>query len=104
MSRVETLKRGLSDACTKVVVLDDKVTCKPLQKNGKLIQKQTGDFNFRMFLFREKKFLESLRRDVDLELFIPKDEIDFLKEKRKIHQIQNKVKICFFNLLKFITN
>lgn len=37
MSRVEILKRGLSDACTKVVVLDDKVTCKPLQKNGKLI-------------------------------------------------------------------
>ena len=51
-----------------------------------------------MFLFREKKFLESLRQDVDLELFIPKDEIDFLKEKRKIHQIQNKVNInSFYN-------
>ena len=58
-----------------------------------------------MFLFREKKFLESLRQDVDLELFIPKDEIDFLKEKRKIHQIQNKVNInFFFIIIKCYTN
>ena len=90
MARYQTLKRGLSDACTKIVVHEDKVTCSPLRKNGKLIY-NFDSFVLRMFLFREKKFLESLRRDVDLSLFIPKDEIEFLQEKKKLHQIQNKV-------------
>ena len=44
-----------------------------------------------MFLFREKKFLESLSVPVDFEEFIPKDEIEYLKRINRFHQIQNKV-------------
>ena len=44
-----------------------------------------------MFLFTEKKFLEGLKRDIDLSLFFPEDEIQFLKEKNRYHQIQSRV-------------
>ena len=37
MTRISMYKRGLSDACTKVTVHPDKVTCTPLQKYGKNI-------------------------------------------------------------------
>ena len=47
---------------------------------------------FRMFLFTEKKYLEGLQRDVDLSLFLPKDEIQFLRQKNRLHQIQSRVK------------
>ena len=45
-----------------------------------------------MFLYTEKKFLEGLQKDVDLTLFLPKDEIQFLREKNRLHQIQSRVK------------
>lgn len=37
MTRISMYKRGLSDACTKIHVHPDKVTCTPLQKYGKNI-------------------------------------------------------------------
>ena len=37
MCRIKSVKRGLSDIVTKVVVNSDRVTCSPLQKNGKLV-------------------------------------------------------------------
>ena len=37
MVRTAIMKRGLSDGCTKIYVHDDKVTCTPLQKDGKLV-------------------------------------------------------------------
>ena len=48
---------------------------------------------FRMFLFTEKKFLESLKHDVDYSLFLPEAEIQFLKQKQRLHQIQSRVKL-----------
>ena len=47
---------------------------------------------FRMFLFTEKKFLESLKHDVDFSLFLPEAELQFLKQKQRLHQIQSRVK------------
>ena len=46
-----------------------------------------------MFLFTEKKYLEGLKRDIDLSLFFPEDEIQFLKEKHRYHQIQSRVSL-----------
>ena len=46
-----------------------------------------------MFLFTEKKFLEGLKRDIDLSLFFPEDEVQFLKEKNRYHQIQSRVSL-----------
>ena len=37
MVRISTIKRGLSDACTKVFVSEDTVSCSPLSLNGKFI-------------------------------------------------------------------
>ena len=44
-----------------------------------------------MFLYTEKKYLEGLQKDVDLELFLPKDEIQFLRQKNRLRQIQSRV-------------
>ena len=37
MVRISMIKRGLSDACTKVYIHDDKVTCTPLRKDGNFV-------------------------------------------------------------------
>ena len=37
MSRISMYKRGLSDSLLKTRVQDDKVTCSPLEKDGKLV-------------------------------------------------------------------
>ena len=37
MARIQCIKRGLSDSCTKVTVSADKISCTPLMKDGKFI-------------------------------------------------------------------
>ena len=37
MVRIAMTKRGLSDACTKVFIAEDKVTCTPLKKDGSFV-------------------------------------------------------------------
>ena len=44
-----------------------------------------------MFTYFERSFLQSLEKDFDFSAFIPEDEIDFLREKQRFHQIQQKV-------------
>ena len=44
-----------------------------------------------MFLGREKRFLQSLKKDVDVNQCFPEEIIEFLKEKERIHQIKPKV-------------
>ena len=46
-----------------------------------------------MFLKREKKFLLAQEYDVHLESFFPLEIIEYLQEKKKLHQIEPKVKI-----------
>ena len=51
-----------------------------------------------MFLGREKRFLQSLKKDVDLNDWFPEEIIEFLKEKERIHQIKPKVLTYYHSL------
>ena len=52
-----------------------------------------------MFTYFERSFLQSLAKDFDFTAFIPQDEIAFLREKKRFHQIQQKVFLFFFDNL-----
>lgn len=49
-----------------------------------------------MFLKREKIFLLSQQNKVNLESFFPLEIIEYLQEKKKLHQIESKVNINIF--------
>lgn len=49
-----------------------------------------------MFLWGEKKYLESLKEDVDFSSLLFQEEFEFLKETNRLHQITNKVKNLTF--------
>ena len=51
-----------------------------------------------MFLGREKRFLQSLKKDVDLNDWFPEEIIEFLNEKGRIHQIKPKVLTNYHSL------
>lgn len=51
-----------------------------------------------MFLKREKIFLLSQESEVNLESFFPLEIIEYLQEKKKLHQIEPKVEINFLRL------
>lgn len=51
-----------------------------------------------MFLKREKIFLLSQESEVNLESFFPLEIIEYLQEKKKLHQIEPKVKMSSIRL------
>ena len=58
-----------------------------------------------MFLYTEKKFLESLRTDDNLNDYFPHEEMDFLTALKKRHQVESRVntKLTFINQIKLET-
>ena len=44
-----------------------------------------------MFLYTEKKYLESLKIDIDLNDYFPSEELDFLTALKKRHQVESRV-------------
>ena len=55
-----------------------------------------------MFLFPEKKYLESLKIAIDWQDYFPDDEISLLKEKNRFHQIQSRVNCNFIKQSLFL--
>lgn len=49
-----------------------------------------------MFLIREKKYLETLKSDIDLTDYFPSEILSYLHEIKRIHQIFPKVFISIF--------
>ena len=58
-----------------------------------------------MFLYTEKKYLESLQNDIDLNDHFPREEIEFLMTLKKRHQVESRVnkKLAFINDIKIKT-
>ena len=54
---------------------------------------------FRMFLFCEKKFLESMYKPVDIKDIIPEDEYNYLVQIKRISQIAPRVILQIFFLV-----
>ena len=44
-----------------------------------------------MFLFTEKKYLNSLQSEIDLKDYFPHEEIEFLMTLKKRHQVESRV-------------
>ena len=44
-----------------------------------------------MFLYTEKKYLESLKTDIDLNDYFPPEEMNFLTALKKRHQVESRV-------------
>ena len=44
-----------------------------------------------MFLFTERKFIESLKRYDDVAEYFPEYIVDFLRQKNRLHVVQNKI-------------
>ena len=54
-----------------------------------------------MLLYTEKKYLESLKTDIDLNDYFPREEIDFLTALKKRHQVESRVnKKTFINQIR----
>lgn len=57
-------------------------------------------FNFRMFLYFEKKYLESLRRNDKIEDYFPSLIVDYLRKVNKLYLVENRVRLIInFNQL-----
>ena len=56
-----------------------------------------------MLLYTEKKYLESLKTDIDLNDYFPREEIDFLTALKKRHQVESRVNKKINNEIKIKT-
>ena len=56
-----------------------------------------------MFLYTEKKYLQSLQNDFDLNDHFPREEMEFLTALKKRHQVESRVNKKINNEIKIKT-